>query len=310
MSKKAVLECIRRALFAGLGLGAAVLTPAAVTAQDSGWSLQPNARAEVGFVSAETATRDEQIVVDGDAFTLRGQVSFDLEDDDSRFRIEADRIEVIRLGDGRSNSNRDRITVEFEQEFGSNWEVQLRGRYYDDLVTAELSDTDELQGSVLVTYEPARAHRFSLRGSWRDREYDNGPASQTEGEGPRVDAQYRHRLGRYHYVTADFRAESIDSDDPLRGYSRESAKLSYTRPITRDVRVRPALEYLNTRFDDRLTPAGERRGDELIVPELELLWWPGKWRVEAEAKYISSSSNLATREREGYRLTLSVGYVF
>ena len=35
-----------------------------------------------------------------------------------------------------------------------------------------------------------------------------------------------------------------------------------------------------------------------------------EWRVEAEAKYVFFQSNESAREREGYRLTLSVGYVF
>lgn len=285
------------------------LTPAAAIAQGEGWTLSPSARVEVGIVSAETATRDEQIVVDGDALTFRGQLAFDLEDDDTRFRLEADRIEVVRLGDGRSDSNRDRITAQVDQELSHAWDIQLRGRYYDDLVTAESSDTDELQASVRVTYEPKRAHRVRVRASWREREYDNGTGGeQTTGEGPRVDVQYRHRLGRYHYVTVDARAEEINSDDPQRGYQRQSAKISYTYPLSRDLRVRPAMIYLNTTFDGRLTETGTRRNDELFVPEVELLWWPGQWRIEAEAKYITSSSNLATRNREGYRFTLTVGY--
>ena len=47
-----------------------------------------------------------------------------------------------------------------------------------------------------------------------------------------------------------------------------------------------------------------------MVPEVELLWWPGKWRIEAEAKYIFTGSNEPVRERDGYRLTLSLGYAF
>ncbi|MEO0589486.1 MAG: hypothetical protein AAFZ11_02875 [Pseudomonadota bacterium] len=275
-----------------------------------GWELKPTARVEVGAISAETATREEQIVVNGDAFTVRGQVGFNFEDDDSRFRLEVDRIEVFRLDEDRSDVSRDRITAQFDQEFGDDWEVQVRARYYDDLVTAESIDTDELQGSVRVTYEPKRAHRVRVRGTWRDREYDQGTGGQTTGEGPRVDVQYRHRMGRYNYVTFDLRAESIESDDPRRGYSRQSARASYTQPITPDLRVRPAIEYLRTRFDGRLTGEGERREENLVAPEVEVHWWPGKLRVEAEAKYIFSDSNLALRDREGYRLTLSVGYVF
>lgn len=74
--------------------------------------------------------------------------------------------------------------------------------------------------------------------------------------------------------------------------------------------MRPAIEVIRTRFDGRFTDTGEQRRDRLVVPEVELLWWPGKWRIEAEAKYILSASNEPVREREGYRLTFSVGYAF
>ena len=302
---------LRHAVSAAAGLCALATAPQGASASDDQWQLEPTARVELGFVSAETATRDEQIVVDGDAVTLRGQVGLELGDDNTRFRIEADRIEVFRLGEGRSDSARDRLTFQFDQELNEDWDIQFRARMYDDFVTAESSDTDETQVSTELTYEPERAHRFQVRGTWREREYDNGTGGvQTRGEGPRVDAGYRHRLGRYHYINFDLRAESITSDDPERGYQRQSLGASYTRPITSDLRVRPAFEYINTRFDGRLTDEGEQRHDQLFVPEVELLWWPGPWRVEAEAKYIFSNSNLSTREREGYRLTLSVGYVF
>ncbi len=292
--------------------GAAMLasTPNAAQAQDEGWTIDPDLRFELSAVSAQSTTRDEQLVVDGDAFTFRAQAGVDFEDDNTRFRIEADRIEVFRLGEDRRDSQRDRFTVLFEQELDDDWEIELRARHYDDFVTAESSDTDEWQGSVEFTYEPVREHRLRVRGTWREREYANGDDPETTGEGPRIDAQYRHRFGRYHYINFDLRAESIESDDPRRGYERQSAKASYTHPITPDLRIRPAIEYLNTEFDGRLTDSGEMRNDQLVVPEVELLWWPGRWRVEAEAKYIFSDSNEQRREREGYRLTLSVGYVF
>ena len=302
---------LRNAVSAALGLCALSAAPEGVLAEDGVWSLEPTARVEVGLVSAESATRDEQIVVDGDALTVRGQVGLELKDDNTRFRIEADRIEVFRLGEGRSDSARDRLTFQFDQELNEDWDIQFRARMYDDYVTAESADTDETQVSTELTYEPEPAHRFQLRGTWREREYDNGTGGeQTKGDGPRVDAGYRHRMGRYHYINFDLRAESITSDDPERGYERQSVGLSYTRPITSDLRVRPAIEYINTRFDDRLTDQGAQRRDQLVVPEVELLWWPGQWRVEAEAKYIFSNSNIPTREREGYRLTLAGGYVF
>ena len=293
----------------GLALLANLSAPA--MAQDiSGWRVDPDARVELGFVSAESTTRDEQLVVDGDAFTVRAQAGLDIEDENTRFRIEADRIEVFRLDENRSDTQRDRFTFLVEQELSEDWEVELRLRHYDDFVTAESSDTDEYQASVEFTYEPVREHRVRLRGTWRERDYANGADPETHGDGPRVDFEYRRRFDRYHYLTFGLRAESISSDDPRRGYERQSASVSYTQPITRDLRVRPAIQYINTEFDGRLTPLGEQRRDQLVVPELEALWWPGNFRIEAEAKYIFADSNDPMREREGYRLMLSLGYVF
>lgn len=311
MTKQTAWNRLSQPLACLIAAGFAFLAATPLAAQSiSSWKFDPDARVETSIVSAESTTRDEQLVVDGDAITLRAQAGLDLEDDNTRIRVEADRIEVFRFGEGRSDSARDRFTALVQQELDDDWEIEVRARYYDDFVTAESNDTDEFQASAAVTYEPERAHRFRLRGTWRERNYDNGDDPATEGEGPRVDAQYRHRFGRYHYLTFDLRAESISSEDPRRGYERQSASVSYTQPITPDLRIRPALQLLNTRFDDRLTPDGERRNDTLVVPEVEMLWWPNDWRIEAEAKYIFSSSNQPTREREGYRLTLSVGHVF
>lgn len=302
MHPKWVCRTVAALLFAGLG----VLHPTLAMAQEDEWALAPDARVEFSVISAQSSTRDEQLVVDGDAFTVRAQVGLDFEDENTRFRLEADRIEVFRLGEGRRDTARDRFTATFQQELDDDWEIELRGRVYDDFVTAESSDTSETQGSVAVTYEPVREHRARIRATWREREYADGGT----GEGPRVDAQYRHRFGRYHYLTFDLRAEEISSDDPDRGYERQSARVSYTQPITPDLRVRPAIEYIRTDFDARMTAGGEPRSDRLLVPEIEAHYWPGRWRIEAEAKYIFSSSNQPTREREGYRLTLSIGYAF
>ncbi len=291
------------ALLAGL-----IAMPAA--AKDSDWRLEPDARIEVQAVTAQTTTRDDDLVIDGEALSVRGQVGVALEKRGLRFRLEADRIEVIRLGEDRRNFARDRFTATAEADLDSDWALQLQARHLDDSVTVEASDTDEWQGSARLTWDKDRTHRLRLQGTWRSREYDNGPLAETTGEGPRVDGQYRRRFGAYHYLAFDLRAESIRSDDARRGYDRQSAGVAYTRPLTPDLRLRPAIEVIRTQFDNRLTINGDRRRDSLVVPEVELLYWPGKWRIEAEAKYVFSGSNEPLREREGYRLTLSVGYAF
>lgn len=299
----------KRAWRAWLAL-VAVWCGAPLAAADEGWRLEPDARIEVQAVSAQTTTRDEDLVIDGEAITLRGQVGVALNSESTRFRLEADRIEVFRLGDGRRDLSRDRLSATVQHDVTKTLEVQLQARRYDDLVSVESADTDEWQGSARLTFEPSRKNRFRLQGTWRDRQYDNGAALATTGEGPRVDAQYRRRFAAYHYLAFDLRAESIRSDDPDRGYERESAGVAYTHPVARDLRVRPAVEVIRTRFDGRIADNGALRRDRQVVPEVEMLWWPGKWRIEAEAKYVFFNSNEAMREREGYRLTLSIGYAF
>ncbi|MBU2586527.1 MAG: hypothetical protein KJ872_00240, partial [Alphaproteobacteria bacterium] len=200
-------------LFAALTL----LATDRVAAQDIGWRLEPDARIEVQTVSAETTTRDSDLIVDGEAISVRGQVGVALEKRGLRLRLEADRIEVLRLGEARRNIARDRFTATVQTDIEKDWELQLQARHFDDMVSVESNDTDEWQGSARLTWESDRKHRVRLQGTWREREYDNGALAETTGEGPRVDAEYRRRFGRYHYLAFDLRAESINSDDLRRG---------------------------------------------------------------------------------------------
>lgn len=294
---------------AALALGLAAAAPLAA-ADDAGWRLEPDARIDVQTVSAQTTTRDEDLVIDGEALSVRAQVGLGIESKRTRVRLEADRIEVFRLGEDRRDISRDRLTANIEHDITDTFELQAQARRYDDLVTVESADTDGWEYSARATFEPTRENRFRVTGTWRDRQYDNGAGPATTGDGARVDAQYRRRFGAYHYLAFDLRAESIRSGDAQRGYERESAGVAYTRPIGPDLRVRPAIELIKTRFDGRVADDGALRRDRQLVPEVELQWWPGKWRIEAEAKYVFFSSNESAREREGYRLTLSVGYVF
>lgn len=292
-----------------LALGLIAAAPLAA-ADESGWRLEPDARIDVQTVSAQTTTRDEDLVIDGEALSVRGQIGLGIESKRTRVRLEADRIEVFRLGEGRRDVSRDRLTANVEHDVTRTLELQAQVRRYDDLVTVESADTDAWEYSARATFEPTRENRFRVQATWRDRQYDSGAGPAPTGKGERFDAQYRRRFGPYQYLAFDLRTETIRSDDPQRGYERDSAGVAYTRPLTPDLRIRPALEVIKTRFDGRIADDGALRRDRQIVPEVELLWWPGKWRVEAEAKYVFFSSNESAREREGYRLTLSVGYVF
>lgn len=310
-----------RAFFGMLAIAVWLGAAAPAAAQDDAriipldWTLDPFARLETGIVLSQSEDRDDELIINGDGGYLRAQVGVEFGNKTTQLRLEADRIEVERFGSatGRDSYNRDRLTASVTKKLGDDWEVELGVRGYDDLVSIESADTDERQASVLVQFEPEQAHRFRVRSTWRDREYDQstepGGAPST-GDGLRVDAEYRHRLGRYHYIAFDLRAESIDSANQEFDYRRESISASYTHPLTSDLRVRPAVELRQTRFAGRITPTGEAREDSQIAPEVELLWWPGRWRVEAEARYTRGDSNDPLRDRSGYRFSVSVGYAF
>lgn len=286
---------------------------APAAAQDGGWQLDPFGRVEAGVVSARATNDDYEFIYIGDAAYFRGQAGMELADEDSAFRLELDRIMVERFSSDRPNTDRDRFTASFEQDFGKAWEVLVRLRGYDDLVSAEFNDTDALELTGRVEYEPVRAHRFRFGLTWRERQYDDGDGADggsTRGSGWKASGSYRHRLGRYHYVTLDARAEEIDSDNARRTFARQTVSASYTHPLTSDLRLRPALTLRHTTFPGRGVVEGEPREDTYLTPELEALWWKGPVRVEAEAKYVISDSSDPERDRKGHRLSLSVGYVF
>ena len=119
-----------------LALGLAAAAPLAA-ADEQGWRLEPDARIDVQAVSAQTTTRDEDLVIDGEALSVRGQIGLGIESKRTRVRLEADRIEVFRLGEDRRDVSRDRLTANIEHDLTDTLEVQAQLRRYDDLVTVE-----------------------------------------------------------------------------------------------------------------------------------------------------------------------------
>ena len=142
---------IRFACLAALGLAA----PAA--AQDEarpGFTLDPFARVKAGVVLSETADRDEELIVNGDGGYLRVAAGADYGNERTVLRLEADRIFVGRFGSatGRDSYDRDRLTASLTQKLGEDLEVEVRGRLYDDLVSIESADTNEISGAVTFQY--------------------------------------------------------------------------------------------------------------------------------------------------------------
>lgn len=298
-----------RALRPGMTL-LLLASPAAAFAQNnSGLSLEPGLDLSSRVVFAESAIRDDDDgTIDGDAVAIRVSPSLDLSKEDVTvtFRNSTTRIEYF--ADERTDrwQNVARLGAEFA--VSENASFLAFGERGDNIFTAESASADEWEMGGRFELELDQANRVRLGGSWRERSYDD--AARSSGQGPQLDAEYRYRIEANHFVTLRGRYEEIDSANPLREMSRWSLFASYQRQLTRDLRIRPEIAYRDLDFPGRILAADGYRRDNVLTPEVTLLYLPGSWQFSAEARYIIRSSSDPEFDRSGYRLALEVSHEF
>lgn len=257
------------------------------------------------YSEAEVSDFDE---IDGSSVRFESEAGVDLDWDDTRVNFEADADYVEFTNEDFTDRWRYRLRAEVEQDLTEALELRLRAEGSWATPSVEYFDVDELELRSRLEWEPVRAHRVRGEFRWRERSYNDG--SDATGSGPRVDLDYRYRFDAYHYLELETWFEEIDSDDPYRRYNRRAGQVSYTHPLTDDLRVRPALAYRDTDFPDRAADTAPFRQDEEWVPEVEFLWWPGDWRMSAEFQYRWRDSTDLSRDRSGPRVEVKVAYVF
>jgi hypothetical protein len=295
---------------------AAALTPAdpeveatgsaATTA--SGWQIDPGLRLTVRAISTEASVQADDEIIEGDAFAFVVVPSLTLTNEDTRvtFRNAATRIEYRDETRADRWQNTARLGVRFG--LGDGTSATLFGERSDNLFAAEFASAEEWEAGGELEHEFDAANRVQLGASWRERSYDD--IERSNGDGLRVDAEYRYRFAANHYAFVRARYDRIGSDNQRRNLTRWRAEASYQNPIARDLRARGGLSYQRLDFFGRPLASGGVRQDDLFEPELALIYSPGSWRIAAEARYIVRKSTDPEFDRSGYRIELEVSHAF
>lgn len=270
-------------------------------------TIDPYLRVGATAVESRVDVLDVDEDLDASSLAFESEFGLDIESgvDTVHFEFDADYVDFSNPD--FTDRWRFRGEAAWTREWSDDWETRLRIDAGESVPTASFFDTDILRVRARLEYEPERAHRGRIEIRWREHDYDDDSGT---GSGPRVDADYRFRLGRYNYFEIETRWEEITATDPDRAYRRQEVKLLYTQPITDNLRVRPAISYLATDFPGRAADSSSFRRDRQWTPELEFLWWPGEWRMSAEFQYRWRSSTDFSRDIDGARIELKSAYVF
>lgn len=271
-------------------------------------TIDPWLRLELDGVYAKAEVLEGDDDIDASAIIGEATAGVALEWDDTQVAFSA-LTEFVEFADRDFTDRfRHRSRVELTHDIDERWEMRLRADRSLRFPSAEFFDIDETELRGRIRFEPAREHRFGVAFRWRERSYNDGTSSH--GDGPRIEGEYRHRLGRYHYLELEARHEEINSGDLRRNYTRQAGAVTYTYPLSSDIRLRPKIAYRRTEYPGRIGLDGIQRDDRQWTPEIEFLWWPGEWRTSAEFQYQWRDSTDPDRANSGPRMQVTVAHVF
>ena len=203
--------------------------------------------------------------------------------------------------------------VSISHEVTDEVTIALEAKQLENIAVLEAFSADQTSVAAQVEWEKGN-DRLRLEADYRERDYDTIASGQ--GEGFRVTGQYNRRFGNYHWLRLDARVEKMSSDDEIRrSYDRRVVRLKYSHPLTRQLRVRPSVEYREWDYAGRIAfgdPDGALREDSYVAPGAELSW--GRWNrgpyALASAEYRFRQSNDTRYDEDGARFGLYVGYRF
>lgn len=296
-----------RGTLASLSLGFAFL-PLSASAQDEGWTLDPALDVALRAVTANLDLRDDDAPINGDAVAVLVSPSVTATNGPLTLRLRNSTYRIEYLED--DFSDRWRVVTGAEIAYATDLDGSVGAflEYGDNLATAEFPRTDQWQYGAEVERRFGTEHRLRLQGSWRDRSYAD--LAESEGSGPEVSGEYRYRFAANHYLYVRGSLEDIDSDTARREFDRQAASVAYQRPLARDFRIRPQLSYRHTDFTGRVLPEGGFRSDDVLIPEMTLLYSPGDWLFSLEGRYLLRQSTDPEFDRNGYRIALEARYEF
>ena len=288
-------------------------TPVSAQADDAFFS---DSTAQISFsVVQSDLDFDEGEDLDSSGIGIRGEagVNFDLG------KTTGARIEVQGGYFNYNDETRDDRTsygaaIELDQQVSDTVSLRVRARRIENVTVLEaLPGADQTSVGARLEWQKGN-DRVRLYADYREREYDyNTPA---HSDGWRLAAQYNRRLGSYHWLRLDLRHEWMDSEDsPRRSFQRSVARVKYSVPVAKLLRVRPSVEYRSWSYDDRIAlgdPDGSRRQDSYLAPGVDLAYGRTSKGIYglAFAQYRLKDSNDERYDNDAIRVGLTVGYRF
>lgn len=285
-----------------------ILLPAAALAQDGEWTLDTSLDVAVRAVTANLDLRDDDSAINGDAVAVLVAPSITATNGPLSLRLRNSTYRIEYLEDDFTDRWRVVTGVDVGYVTDADGSVGAFLEYGDNLATAEWPRTDQWRYGAELERRFGTEHRVRLQGSWRDRSYDD--LADSEGSGPEIDGEYRYRFAANHYLYLRGSLEDIESDSARRNFDRQGASIAYQRPLARDFRIRPQVSYRHTDFTGRTLPDGGFRSDDIVIPELTLLYSPGDWLFSLEGRYLLRDSTDLEFDRNGYRIALEARYEF
>lgn len=285
-----------------------------VMAQDSG----PSAVEFDGLVEVRAVESDldfdqgEGIDTSGIGARARLGIDFDLSDT-TTFRAEAE----TRVFEFRDE---DRDTLEtfvgrlhVTQKVSETVEVRAHARRFENVAVLEALSADQTSVGARVQWQKGN-DTVRVAAEYRERDYDTAIGGDSDGFNASV--QYNRRLGSYHWLRLDLRADrNVSADEPRRTYDRRVARVKYSMPIAKRLRLRPSIEYREWDYGSRIArgdPEGGLRRDSFIAPAMELAWGRATRGLyaTASAQYRFKRSNDERFDEDAFRVGVRVGFRF
>lgn len=255
------------------------------------------------YSSSENAIEDEEIDGSAIAGRVHGGLRWNPGGDTTRIEAASSYYAYFERDDRWSNA------IEIEQQFraGDRVRIGFEAAAATNVSTLEARSVDQLSGAARVRYE-AGPSRLILSGGTRRRDYDHVDARSWA---PFVDADYRHRLGRYQYIDVEARHEWIDSNLNSLDYRRLRLAAFYTHPLGGETRLRVGAAHRRWSWDERLTAAGAPLRDRIWVPQARITHGLAEdIDLELDYRRVIRRSNDPQFDRDGNRLAATVRIQF
>jgi hypothetical protein len=291
-----------------------IAAPAEAQQADSAWWAAPDKAEQAGSawssevtagIAGSTRTSDSE-ELDSSALFGLAEIDFEAGPKSTRFNAQAFSSYHDYFSSKRHNRWSNGGLLGVTQRLTDSMSLQLRGAYATNLVTAEASETDQLDGRATLSFEPNDRNRVQLFGAVRRRHYNDNP--DLPGHGFAFVGNYRLHFGKYRYAGVGLRRESNNSRNDYRDYKRWMLNGYVTAPLVGKTRIRGEMRYLNTTFDGRFVPGTtDERHNRQLVSGLQVTQPLGhKLRLIASGAYVARSSNDPAYRNDGVRGELAL----